>query len=323
MVDVSVCCICFNQEEYIESTIESFLNQKTNFTYEIIIHDDNSSDSTPSIIENYHKKFPDIIKPIYEKENQYSKGRNILQIAFSYCCGKYIALCEGDDFWIDSYKLQKQYDYFRSHSDCTYCFTNGIRWDLTTKKYKLFFDPKICGNEENKYTLANSWKIKFLPTASVFFPSSNLKKVDKTFWETCPLGDLKLRLFFTGLGYAYLLNEVTCVYRENVPNSSLSRAAVMPRKSFIARQESILHMLDNVEHASQMRFHSGIEWWREKNIEYLLFHANSIHIVFSKKYYYVFKKMEFYNKIRVLITAVSPEWFYRVQRIIISQLKKD
>ena len=94
--------------------------QKTDFPFEILIHDDASTDGTADIIREYEAKYPDIIKPIYQTENQYSKGIKVSQVyQFPRAKGKYIALCEGDDYWTDPYKLQKQVD-FRSESRIHY-----------------------------------------------------------------------------------------------------------------------------------------------------------------------------------------------------------
>lgn len=91
------------------------MQQKTNFPIEVLIHDDASTDGTQDIIREYEKKYPNIVKPIYQKENQYSKGVKVsLVYNYSRARGKYIALCEGDDYWTDPYKLQKQVDFWKA-----------------------------------------------------------------------------------------------------------------------------------------------------------------------------------------------------------------
>ena len=106
---VSVICTIYNHRPFIEQAIESFLMQQTNFPFEIILHDDASTDGTSDIIRTYAAKHPDLIVPVIQTENQYSKGVMPLgQSAISYARGKYVAWCEGDDYWIDPLKLQKQ-----------------------------------------------------------------------------------------------------------------------------------------------------------------------------------------------------------------------
>ena len=116
-IEVSICCITYNQEKYIKEALESFLSQKTEFSYEIVIHDDASTDNTVKILKQYKKKYPNKIVLILEKENQYSKRPNsVLEIVFNKARGKYIALCEGDDGFCDEEKLSMQYKYIKTHN---------------------------------------------------------------------------------------------------------------------------------------------------------------------------------------------------------------
>ncbi|MCF6211117.1 MAG: glycosyltransferase [Gammaproteobacteria bacterium] len=127
---LSICCITFNHEPYISETIDSFLIQETDFPIEILIHDDASTDATATIIKNYEKKYPDIIKPIYQVENQYSKGGGInSRFNFSRAKGKYIALCEGDDYWTDPKKLQIQVDFLESHPEYVITYHDSQPFD--------------------------------------------------------------------------------------------------------------------------------------------------------------------------------------------------
>jgi glycosyltransferase involved in cell wall biosynthesis len=116
---VSICCLVYNQEKHVRQSLESLLMQRTSFQYEIILHDDASTDSTRKIVEEYSLKFPDIIKPILQKQNKYSVyGINYLyKNVTSASTAKYIAMCAGDDYWIDPLKLQKQVDFLELNSD--------------------------------------------------------------------------------------------------------------------------------------------------------------------------------------------------------------
>ncbi|MCM1048304.1 MAG: glycosyltransferase [Clostridiales bacterium] len=119
-IKVSVYCLAYNHEKYIKKALDGFIMQQTNFRYEVIVHDDASTDKTPDIIKEYAEKYPDIIKPIFQKENQLSKGINIsATYIFPKIRGKYIASCEGDDYWNDKYKLQKQFDVMEEHPECS------------------------------------------------------------------------------------------------------------------------------------------------------------------------------------------------------------
>ena len=119
---VSICCLTYNHILYIRQCLDGFMMQKVNFPIEILIYDDASTDGTQGIIREYETKYPNIVKPIYQKENQYSKGVRVgFVYNYSRAKGKYIALCEGDDYWTDPYKLQKQVDFLESNPDYVMC----------------------------------------------------------------------------------------------------------------------------------------------------------------------------------------------------------
>ncbi len=99
---VSVVCNTYNHKDYIEQALMSIVSQQTNFLYEILVHDDCSTDGTKEIIEELAIKFPDKIKPIFEETNQHCKGISFLNKINEKAKGKYIAICEGDDYWCDT-----------------------------------------------------------------------------------------------------------------------------------------------------------------------------------------------------------------------------
>ena len=121
-IKVSIICLAYNHEKYIRSALQGFVDQITDFCYEVLINDDASTDKTADIIREYEKKYPDIIKPVYQKENQHSQGIRIISTyLLPKAQGEYLAYCEGDDFWTDPYKLQKQYDILEKHKECSLC----------------------------------------------------------------------------------------------------------------------------------------------------------------------------------------------------------
>ena len=132
---VSIVCNAYNHEKYIRYAIDSFLAQKTNFKFEILIHDDASTDKTAEIIKEYEAGYPQIIRAVCQKENQYSQGVEIT-VTYQYprVRGRYIALCEGDDFWTDPYKLQKQVDALEKNTDVDICAHAASVVHFSTKK---------------------------------------------------------------------------------------------------------------------------------------------------------------------------------------------
>ena len=144
---VTIRCITYNHEPYIRQCLEGFVMQKTNFRFEAIVHDDASTDGTAVIIREYAEKYPEIIKPIFETENQYSKHDGSLRrIMNEHTHGKYIALCEGDDYWIDPLKLQKQVDFLELNKEYSFCCT----------RYKIYDEDKSCFFKEYAYSYYNN-----------------------------------------------------------------------------------------------------------------------------------------------------------------------
>ena len=167
---VSIQCMTFNHEAYISEALESFLMQETDFPFEVIVHDDASTDDTARIIREYEKKYPHIIKPLYETENQYRKG-NLRKIIEPYLRGKYIAVCEGDDWWTDRRKLQKQVDFLESHDNLSCVCCRYERYIEKTKEKSderdLYFDdPKNSLKDfyifDRKYVFFKQWITKTL-----------------------------------------------------------------------------------------------------------------------------------------------------------------
>lgn len=137
---ISVCCVAYNHAPYIRQALDGVLMQKTKYPMEVIVHDDRSTDGTDAIIQEYADKYPDVIKPLFEEENQYSKGKSmLLDILFPMARGKYVAWLECDDYWTDPNKLQKQVGYMEAHPECSGTF-HAANW---------LVDEKIVRNDRH------------------------------------------------------------------------------------------------------------------------------------------------------------------------------
>lgn len=164
---VSISCITYNHEPYIAQTLDGFLMQKTDFPFEVLIHDDASTDRTADIIREYEKKFPNLIKPIYQKENQYSKGFTSVSATWNFprAKGKYIALCEGDDYWIDENKLQMQVDFLEKNPEYGMCFHDAVVVNELENEVDSFSYHVI----EKDYSATELFENWVVPTASMLF----------------------------------------------------------------------------------------------------------------------------------------------------------
>lgn len=209
---VSIQCFVYNHEPYLRKCLDGFVMQKTNFKFEAIVHDDCSTDKSCAIIREYAEKYPDIIKPIYEKENQYSKHDGSLnRIMDNASIGKYVAICEGDDYWIDPLKLQKQVDFLESHPDFDMVRTDSnVYYQDTNITINSVFGKKLFPNCEDTfvdYVVRPAW----LATCS-WLIRSPLGDYDNL-PNDCFKGDLALMIYIAKRSKVKYLPEVTSVYR--------------------------------------------------------------------------------------------------------------
>lgn len=206
---VSILCITFNHAAYIRATLDSFLTQKTSFPIEIIIHDDASQDETQAIIKEYEALYPNIIKPIYQKENQYSKKIDFgKEFIFPLIKGKYIATCEGDDYWTDPLKLQKQVDFLEENDEYGLVYTDIDRINqdgvLLDKNYLSNDYYSFCKSFEDYLVHA-----PFRAPCTWCFRSSFLKHFSKNY----PVADFPIILDILANSKIHRLNESTANYR--------------------------------------------------------------------------------------------------------------
>lgn len=211
---VSVCCITYNQEKYISQTMEGFLMQKTTFPFEIIIGEDRSDDNTLRILEEYKCRYPSIIKIITSNVNV-GANANLLRV-FNSAQGKYIALCEGDDFWISHRKLQIQFETLEKQCQANVCFHYAYKEDAKTKKRSA-----VIKNDSIQVSYASSvlnQLNQYAPTSSYFFRKEIVKQLPDWFCNST-IGDIFIELYSMNNSYGLYLPYVMSVYRVNLRES--------------------------------------------------------------------------------------------------------
>lgn len=219
---VCIRCITYNHEKYLADALEGFVMQKTTFPFVAIVHDDASTDGTASILRQYAEKYPDIIKPIYETENQYSKHDGsldrIMDEAVATIEAKYIAICEGDDYWTDPYKLQKQVDILEADETLMGVFTNRRLVDMNGNTLEERKDFIVPSNANCRTTMRDYFRYNLTyPTASVLYRNNHPAEVaQKAQHMSNPfLGDWTMWIALHCFGDFYYLDEVTSAYRIN------------------------------------------------------------------------------------------------------------
>ncbi len=206
---VTIQCTVYNHESFLRQCMDGFVMQKTNFRFEAIVHDDASTDGSAAIIREYAEKYPEIIKPIFEKENLYSKRDGSLRrVMYANTHGKYVAICEGDDYWTDPYKLQKQVDFLESHPGYVMCSHRWREYMQTEDAFSEIAEFPESGVEYDLNTLVHG-KWFFQPLTVVY--RRDALDLDRFTYKYA----IDVVLFYELLkqGKGYCLPDVMAVYR--------------------------------------------------------------------------------------------------------------
>ena len=273
---VSVLCITYNQISYIRQCIDSLLMQKTNFKYEIIIHDDCSTDGTSGLVKEYSQKYPDLIVPIIQSVNQYQNGIKSIIASFMLpkVRGKYIAVCEGDDYWTDSLKLQKQVDVLENNPNVYMVYTAFNTVDENSEiiirpRYSSFIKRSHSGN-----ILPDLFYSNFILTFTtmirreVFFSEIYMNSAIKYDYT----------LFFASafMGESYFLQDVTGSYRKTGGSAITSHHKEVERELYKNYCYFVDLYLDSV-HTVQCKMRERIRIYRNMMVN-MFFHNDNKHI---------------------------------------------
>lgn len=211
---VTVCCITYNQETFIRDALNSVLSQKTDFSFEILVVDDASTDNTPYIISEYEKKYGEVIKVVYRKSNL-GAIKNFVS-ALGMIRSKYVALNEGDDYFTDPYKLQKQVEFLETHDEYSVCcHPVTMRFDDGSECDKMFPTPEFRFYKK-RLSLNDLLKHNFIQTNSVMYRWRFIEEnISDVFPDSILPGDWYLHLLHAQKGDIGFIDEVMSVYRKH------------------------------------------------------------------------------------------------------------
>ena len=259
---VTIRCITYNHEPYIRQCLDGFVMQKTNFRFEAIVHDDASTDGTADIIREYAEKYPDIIKPILQTENQYSKhDGSIRRILNEHTHGKYVAMCEGDDYWIDPLKLQKQVDFLEENPNHSLCFHAYS---------KLFNDGNLSEVHQFSQDVIDVPKENMILGGGGYMATNSMLYVRKYYdnipeWiKKAPVGDAPLMLLLLEMGKVAYINDNMSVYRILSLGSWSSRISNSYKKMF-RHHRAIIKMWNEFDRWSGYKYHPIVKKKKFRN----------------------------------------------------------
>ena len=311
-IKVSVICLVYNHEPYLRKCLDGFVNQKCDFEYEVLIHDDASTDNSASIIREYEEKYPNIIKPIYQTENQYSKGVKISSTyLFPKARGEYIAWCEGDDCWTGMDKLQKQVDFLdenREFSACAHCTTINYVGEKTTgifpriKKSREFSAEEIIKRGGGVFSTNSFMMRKELRMA---MPSCFLAK---------GFGDYQLYMYAAFCGKVWCFNDNLSFYNYGLPNSWSNRVLENAEKREQHCKEEI-RMLNTVDEFYDYKYHEAIDF-RVKQNEFIILTLHNDKKAMKQKKYRHFYNHNIIHNIYEWIKARFPSLARLIRKIM-------
>ncbi len=216
-ITLSICCLTYNHKGTIEKAINSFLMQKTDFMFEIFIHDDASNDGSTQIIESFQKQHPNLVRTLTQPENQYSRGKSLYEIytriAFPQLRGKYIAICEGDDYWTDPLKLQKQVDFLETNPDYSFCFHNaGFTGDTETdyNEHANYFRDVLTNR--STFDFSDLIRNNFIPNCTVVY--RNCIENFPELFKSNVFPDWPLHIIFLQNGKIGYISEMMAVHHK-------------------------------------------------------------------------------------------------------------
>lgn len=312
-VAVSVICITYNHKNYIRRALDGVVSQRTNFKFEVIVHDDASTDGTADIVREYAEKYPDIIKPIFQFENQYSKGKKIIKdFVFSYLKGKYVAFCEGDDYWYDVDKLQLQFDALERNPQCVICSHYVEQIDSDTKKQtsvwpEIELETGILSREKQVDVALKT----FMHFNSMFVAKSVYEDFlygDYSFVKLMPVGDMAMALFFAEKGNLFFIHRKMSVYNHGVQGSWTERVW-NDKNCFNDHLNKMERAIESckTEFASFDYFRQMLDYYLKKIKFEGALHNYDYGIIFGRSYQNFFKLLNNKYKVKLCLGRIFPK----------------
>ena len=311
-VEVSILCMTYNQEGYIRDAVESFLKQRTTFEYEILINDDCSSDGTKKILQEMQNQYPDKIHVVFQRENQYSQGIDISkEFLFPLAKGKYVALCEGDDYWVSSDKLQKQYEALETHPACGFCVHASYCVEADSKRMLSLSQPFESDCIVDKGILLEN--IHPFATNSYFIRSNLYKEYLLSSIQSLPAhGDQKMSVFFALHTDTFYLSEALSAYRVLAKNSINSFIACKSdeEKKIIAldllkRRNALVDVANQV---SNLKFKDCFTRARENHLLGYCLAINDLTLL-KLEYPNAYSRIGIKTKIKLFLKTVNPSLY--------------
>lgn len=308
-IAVSVLCTTYNQEKYISRALDSIIAQRTSFEYEILVNDDCSSDNTASIVREYTMRYPALIKPVFHEENLYSKGISPERFLFPLAQGKYVAFCEGDDYWTDDAKLQKQFEALEGDLSLSAAAHANINVNAATESTESCTEPFTQDGVYGLDYFIGQSRIPPFATASLFVRSSIFGDYLKSGLPSLKAhGDFKLQLYCAVKGNFAYSSSCMSAYRM-LADGSINRSIMLDNDWIEVerglnrdRQEALGYISDRFASEAQRVTLRDLS----KRLEYLCALNSDDYDLLRKRYPREFSREAFARRAKIFIYSKLP-----------------
>jgi len=243
---VSIICTTFQHAPYINDALNGFLMQETDFPFEIVVHDDASTDGTAEIISKYAEKYRNIVRPVLQKQNQFSQGKHPSYLTFNRSLGKYLAFCEGDDYWIDPQKLSKQCKLMDHHQTVNICIHPGLQFSEHSKTAsKIGYHGDTAEVKSLAEMLVQPGQ--FCPTASIVVRKAAALNMPEWYFSSSdlPYGDFFIEAILGVDGMLYM-PDVMSLYRCGLPGSHTDRTAKRNQSELVRDYDATIRSISRL-----------------------------------------------------------------------------
>lgn len=323
---VVVICLTYNHENFIKNCLEGFIKQKTDFPFFAIVHDDASTDKTAEIIKQYALLYSDIIKPVYERENQYSKPgeplRNIIKKLIDESGARYIAFCEGDDYWDDPLKLQKQFEALETHSECTISVGKVATIDKNNNLKKeqiphIKFDNLVSFEEfcDSQFK-RGLWAFH---TSTYFIRKEIYDKYIEainSYLQDFPYDDLPIIMTALLNGKAYYIDSVLSVYRTFAGGYTSSMLA--NKDLCIKNEKKVIKAIRKLDKHTNFKYHDQLNFRILQGELKIARLTHNIRPLLRREFFSSYTSWGIYHSLKHLIPIFSPK-IYKAYKLLFSK----
>jgi glycosyltransferase involved in cell wall biosynthesis len=320
---VTVLVATFNHESYVRQCLDSVLMQRIPFRVQVLVHDDASTDRTADIVRQYEKEFPGLIKAVCQETNQYSRGRYADEFLLPLSRGEYIAICEGDDYWTDEYKLVKQVEALDANRECDLCIHRAVMINCADGGQSSI---GVYGSQDRVVPLVEIVLKERgqIPTASTVIRAKCFEEAH-AFTTARPwltVGDIYTHFFGARRGGAIYIDQPMSAYRYLAPGSWNERTADNP-EALADHVRTVVDSYLELDELTNRGYHSAFQKAVMNRLDYLFWGVERATYLTRVKLYLRYREVIPVRYALFLLPVPVVRWFAAVRRRLLGEREKE